>query len=112
MIALVVFFMLVTFSFQPQDGNTPLHLAVLRANSEVVSLLLKSEKRCLNIVNKVGIHLFSETNLIVLSVIIVIQRGNTALHLACKQGCVDIVKILCGYNADASIQNKKVVFFY
>lgn len=38
-----------------------------------------------------------------------IQRGNTALHLACKHGLVDIVKILCGYNADTSIQNKKVL---
>ena len=37
------------------------------------------------------------------------QRGNTALHLACKHGLVDIVKVLCGYNADTSIQNKKVL---
>ena len=39
------------------------------------------------------------------------QLGNTALHLACKLGAVDIIKILCGYNADTSIQNKKVCMY-
>lgn len=36
-----------------QDGNTPLHLAALRADEESVSTLLKCGKRCLNTVNKV-----------------------------------------------------------
>ena len=36
------------------------------------------------------------------------QRGNTALHLACKLGLVDIVRTLCSHNADTSIQNRKV----
>lgn len=38
-----------------------------------------------------------------------IQRGNSALHLACKLGLVEIVKTLCGHDADASLQNKKVI---
>jgi ankyrin repeat protein len=41
-----------------------------------------------------------------------LQRGNSALHLACKLGLVDIVKTLCSFNADASLQNKKVDFYY
>lgn len=36
------------------------------------------------------------------------QRGNSALHLACKLGLLDIVKTLCSFNADVSLQNKKV----
>ena len=37
-----------------QDGNTPLHLAVLRMDCESVALLLKHGKRCLNSTNKVN----------------------------------------------------------
>lgn len=37
-----------------QDGNTPLHLAALRCDCEAVSVLLRSGRRCINIVNKVS----------------------------------------------------------
>jgi len=40
--------------WKSQDGNTPLHLAVLRCDYEAMTILLRSGgRRCINIVNKV-----------------------------------------------------------
>ena len=38
--------------------------------------------------------------------IIVLQDGDTALLLACREGKVDVVKVLLQAGADKNIQNK------
>lgn len=39
----------------------------------------------------------------------VLQRGFTALHVACKGGHVSIVELLLNRGADAAVQNTVVV---
>ena len=36
------------------------------------------------------------------------QLGNTALHIACREGLVEIVQLLCAHKADTALQNNQV----
>ena len=37
-----------------------------------------------------------------------LQLGNTALHIACRDGLVEIVQLLCAHKADTALQNNQV----
>ena len=37
-----------------------------------------------------------------------LQLGNTALHIACRDGLVEIVQLLCAHKADTALQNSQV----
>ena len=42
-----------------QDGNTALHLAALRGDSEAVALLLRHNTACINLTNRVCMYMGS-----------------------------------------------------
>ena len=67
-----------------QDGHTALHLAVRRCQLEVVHCLLRHHCR----VDQQDRH------------------GNTALHIACKDGNLPIVTAICGAKAILDLPNK------
>lgn len=67
-----------------QDGHTALHLAVRRCQIEVVKYLLA--QGCF--VDVQDLH------------------GNSAVHIACKDGNLAIVMALCDANCNLGITNK------
>jgi ankyrin repeat protein len=85
------------------DGNTPLHLACMHARPEVAAALLSAgcERNLVNDVGQAPVHLALRHRQ-VLDVVLqyrprVDQRdeeGNTAMHLACRDGLAEAVSML------------------
>lgn len=65
--------------------NTTLHIAILKRNAKIISLLLR-KKINFNAVD---------------------NDGNTALHLAAMNGDLDIIKILSGYQININARNAR-----
>ncbi|KAG8193862.1 hypothetical protein JTE90_011422 [Oedothorax gibbosus] len=94
-----------------EKGNTPLHLAAANGHVEVVKELLKVKELNVNAKNKdkgkliYPIHPGDDPNRIKL------DFGETPLHLAAKNGHVDVVKLLLGHSdIDVNAEDKYSVF--
>lgn len=98
------------------DGNSPLHLAILKEEIGLVKFFARPnmiDHR--NSIGDLPIHLASKSNnpamLMILlekqcTVDIVDAQGNTPLHLACNLGNVEIIKILLESGANLDVKNK------
>ncbi|XP_064383739.1 ankyrin-3-like [Halichondria panicea] len=71
-------------SAKDDDGNTVLHLAALRRDTETVAIVLRYSTTCIDLINK---------------------RGNTVLHIACHEGLTELVKLLCAKGANVTMPN-------
>ena len=76
---------LLNLTYQNQQGNTYLHLAVIQQNIKLIQ----------NLIDK-GIFIDIQNN-----------DGNTALHLAYYINNIEIIKLLINNNIDFGIKNKK-----
>ena len=76
---------LLNLTYQNENGNTYLHLAVIQQNLKLVKTLLDK-----------GIFIDIQNN-----------DGNTALHLAYYINNLEIIKLLINNNIDFAIKNKK-----
>nr|XP_034184113.1 uncharacterized protein LOC117606144 isoform X1 [Osmia lignaria] len=73
-------------------GNTPLHTATSKSYKEIVELLLKHVSR-----DKLNDFINAKTT----------TSGTASLHIAAKNGSLDIVKSLLTYGASYNIKNKE-----
>ena len=76
---------LLNLTYQNEQGNTYLHLAVIQQNIKLIKALLDK-----------GIFIDVQNN-----------DGNTALHLAYYINNIEIIKLLINNNIDFAIKNKK-----
>ncbi len=81
-----------------------LHLAALRKDTETVAIVLRQATADLNLLNNVNI--LSTTHTVCsLYVCSLPQCGNTALHIACREGIVELVQLLCSHGAYVTSPN-------
>ncbi len=85
-----------------QDGNTVLHLAALRRDTETVAIVLRYSVTCINLTNNVSIYSLTVATLYDLPSM---QQGNTVLHIACREGLTELVKLLCTKGANVTMPN-------
>ena len=111
---------------QNENGNSPLHLAVIQGNIEMTKLLLKHNAP-LNLMNNAGNNPFFEavmkgklevvqtildklkTSKRDLSLVINFQNeeGNCPLHIAAMLGYTKITEILLEHNASTNLENRE-----
>ena len=101
------------------NGNTPLHLASIKGNKDVVKLLLGSDDVNVNQQNKKGsmpLHFaakFGNKGVVELllkkgaKVDIQNNERNSPLHLASMNGNIEVVELLLKKGAKVDIQNKE-----
>jgi ankyrin repeat protein len=110
---------------QDNDGNTPLHNALLQEEAPFVEYLMVDLQADLEIANNkgwrpismlVGKSSFTKTSVQTLLEIMIeadiplntlSPKGDTLLHLACKQGHNNVIKYLQDCNADEKYANHK-----
>ncbi|XP_065224497.1 uncharacterized protein LOC135848509 [Planococcus citri] len=76
-------------------GNTPLHIATLKCNTEIVNVLLQRISRD----DKLKLNDFVNAKTIL--------AGTTSLHIAAKNGSLDIVKSLLNHGAMYNVANNE-----
>lgn len=100
--------------------NTPLHLACLNDNENIVTILLKhgADVNARNIQNLTALDISCNKGNLTLSKLLIEhkspinsanpnERVNLPIHLACRSGNKNLVKYLIGSGADLSVLNEK-----